>query len=133
MSDSSNPHGLQPTRLLCPWDSPGKNTGVDCHFLLQGIFLTQGSSPGLLRRRQILYQLSYERNRTREWIHACVAKFLHCSPEVITTWATTQHKIKSSKEKPNKQTKLDISVENFIHNKTEEEWDILKSLTRQYC
>ena len=32
-------------RLLCPWDSPGKNTGVCCPFLLQGIFLTQGSSP----------------------------------------------------------------------------------------
>ena len=29
------PHGLEPTRLLCPWDSPGKNTGVGCHFLLQ--------------------------------------------------------------------------------------------------
>ena len=35
MSDSVRPHGLQPTRLLCPWDSPGKNTGVGCHFLLQ--------------------------------------------------------------------------------------------------
>ena len=35
------PHGLQPVRLLCPWDSLGKNTGVGCHFLLQGIFLTQ--------------------------------------------------------------------------------------------
>ena len=35
-------------RLPCPWDSPGKNTGVGCHFLLQGIFLTQGSNPGLL-------------------------------------------------------------------------------------
>ena len=32
------PHGLQPTRLLCPWDFPGKNTGADCHFLLQGLF-----------------------------------------------------------------------------------------------
>ena len=32
------PQGLWPTRLLCPWDSPGKNTGVGCHFLLQGIF-----------------------------------------------------------------------------------------------
>ena len=31
-------HGLQPTRLLCPWDSPGRNTRVGCHFLLQGIF-----------------------------------------------------------------------------------------------
>ena len=35
MSDSVQPHGLQPTRLLRPWDSPGKNTGVGCHFLLQ--------------------------------------------------------------------------------------------------
>ena len=35
MSDSVRPHGLQPTRLLCPWDSPGKNNGVGCHFLLQ--------------------------------------------------------------------------------------------------
>ena len=37
-------------RLLCPWDFPGKNTGVGCHSLLQGIFLTQGLNPG-----QILY------------------------------------------------------------------------------
>ena len=35
MSDSLQSHGLQPARLLCPWDSPGKNTGVGCHFLLQ--------------------------------------------------------------------------------------------------
>ena len=48
MSDSFLPHGLQPTRLLCPWNFPGKNTGVDCHFLLQGIFPTQGSNPSLL-------------------------------------------------------------------------------------
>ena len=37
MSDSVRPHKRQPTRLLCPWDSPGKNTGVVCHFLLQCI------------------------------------------------------------------------------------------------
>ena len=41
MSDSLRPHGLMPTRLLCPCDFPGKNTGVGHHFLLQGIFLTQ--------------------------------------------------------------------------------------------
>ena len=39
---------LQPTRLLCPWDSPGKNSGVGCHALLQGIFSTQGSNPHVL-------------------------------------------------------------------------------------
>ena len=41
-------------------DSPGKNTGVGCHAFLQGIFPTQGSNPGLLRRRQILYRLSFQ-------------------------------------------------------------------------
>ena len=41
-------------------DSPGKNTGVDCHSLLQGIFLTQGSNPGLLHCRQILHCLNYK-------------------------------------------------------------------------
>ena len=45
MSDSLQPHGLQPTRPLCPWDLPGKSTGVGCHFLLQGIFPTQGLNP----------------------------------------------------------------------------------------
>ena len=43
------PHVEQPARLLCPWDSPGKNTRMGCQVLLQGIFLTQGSNPGLLR------------------------------------------------------------------------------------
>ena len=41
-------YGLYCTRLLCPWASPGKSTGVCCHFLLQGIFLTQGSNLHLL-------------------------------------------------------------------------------------
>ena len=52
------PHGLQPGRLLCPWDSPGKNPGVVCHFLLQGIFPAHGWNPGLLHCRQNLYRLS---------------------------------------------------------------------------
>ena len=38
---------MEPAGLLCPWDFPGKNTGVGCHFLLQGIFPTQGSNPHL--------------------------------------------------------------------------------------
>ena len=52
MSNSATPwtvpHGLYPTRLLCPWNSPGKNTEVGCHFLLQGIFLTQALNTYLL-------------------------------------------------------------------------------------
>ena len=83
MSDSSQPHGLQPTRLLHPWDFPGKSTGVGCHrllphglyspwnspgqntgvgslSLLQQIFPTQKLNQGLLHCRWILYQLSYQ-------------------------------------------------------------------------
>ena len=60
VSSSLWPLGSQPARLLCPWDSPGKNTGEGCHFLLQGIFPTEESNPGLLHCRQILYQLSYK-------------------------------------------------------------------------
>ena len=48
VSNSLRPHGLQPARLLCPWDSPGKNIGVGCHALLQGIIPSQGLNPGLL-------------------------------------------------------------------------------------
>ena len=58
MSDSLWPYGLQPTRLHGPWVSPGKNTGVGCHALLKGIFLTRGSNPWLLwllHYRRILY------------------------------------------------------------------------------
>ena len=46
--------------LLCPWDSPGKNTEVGCHFLLQGIFPTQGPNLGLPHCRQTLYPLSHQ-------------------------------------------------------------------------
>ena len=60
VSKSLRLHGLWPSSLLCPWDSPGKNTGVGCHLCLQGIFLTQGSNPGLLHCRRMLYRLSYQ-------------------------------------------------------------------------
>ena len=55
-----DPNRWPPTRLLCPWDFPGNSTGVDCHFLLQGIFPTQRSIPGLLHHRQMLYRLSHQ-------------------------------------------------------------------------
>ena len=55
VSDSLQPHGL-----YSPWNSPGQNTGVDNLSLLQGIFPTQGSNPGLLHYRQILYQLRHK-------------------------------------------------------------------------
>ena len=62
VSNSLRLQGLWPARLLCPWNSPGKNTGVGCPALLQGIFLTQGLNPCLLcllHCRQILSPLSH--------------------------------------------------------------------------
>ena len=56
------PHGPQPTRPLCPWDSPGKNTGVGSHVLLQGIFPTRALNPGPLHC--ILYRLSHQGSLT---------------------------------------------------------------------
>ena len=58
MSDSFRPHGL--TRLLSPWNSPGKNTGVGCHAFFKRIFVTQGSNPGLPHCRWVLYYLSLQ-------------------------------------------------------------------------
>ena len=62
------PHGLQPARPLCPWDSSGKNTGAGCHFLLQGIFRTQGSNPCLLHllRWQVNYLALWKENSERQ-------------------------------------------------------------------
>ena len=60
MSNSLWPYGLQPTKLCCPWNFPGKKTGVGCHFFSQGIFPTQGSNPGLLYCRWMLYSLSHQ-------------------------------------------------------------------------
>ena len=64
VSDSLQPHGL-----YSPWNSAGQNTGVGSLALLQGIFPTQGSNPGLQHCRQILYQLSHKGSpRILEWV-----------------------------------------------------------------
>ena len=64
VSDSLRPCGLYPARLLCPWDSPGQNTGVGCHALFQGIFLTHGLNPCLLHCRWTFYHLSHQGSTT---------------------------------------------------------------------
>ena len=60
-----NPINCSPTGSSVHGDSPGKNTSVGCHTLLQGIFPTQGSNPGLPHCRQILYHLSYQGSPTK--------------------------------------------------------------------
>ena len=59
VSNSLRVYGLQPTRLLCPWDSPGQTTGVDC-LLIPGDLPNPGVEPDLLHCRQILYHLSHQ-------------------------------------------------------------------------
>ena len=84
VSDSVQPYGLQPTRLLCPWDSPGRNTGVGCRALLQGIFPTQGSNLGLLHCRQSLYRRAIMEAHNRHWeLHSCIKFKLNGA---TTTW-----------------------------------------------
>ena len=63
------PHGLQRARLHCPWNSLGKNSGVGCHALLQGIFSTQGLNWDLPHWRWIHYCLSHQKStRILEWV-----------------------------------------------------------------
>ena len=70
-------------RLLCLWNSPGQNTGVGSHFLLQGIFPIQGLNPGLLHCRQILYHLSHQGS---PFIHFCSIQLLSRVRLFETPW-----------------------------------------------
>ena len=86
---------LHPAKLLCPWNSPGKNTKVGCHVLLQGIFPNQGSNPGLL------YCLSHRGSPSiLEWvaIPSCrgsshprdQTQVSHNAGRFLTIWATRE-------------------------------------------
>ena len=98
------------------WDSPGKNTGVGCRFLLQGIFPTQGSNPGLLHCRQTLWRLSKwvaipsfrgsSQHRDRTWVSwvSCIAgEFITTDPPGKPLWIvrTPQKRTKSQKWRNN--------------------------------
>ena len=83
VSNSLWPCGLFPTRLLCPWDSPSKNTWVGCPSLPQGIFLTQGSNLGLPPCR-IPYHLNHQANSKchvlRDSTYMASLKLQNCGP-----------------------------------------------------
>ena len=86
-----SPHELYPNRLLCPWDFPGRNTGMGCRFLLQGNFSTQGSNPGLLYLEYIYSgisggseELQSIGSQSQIWLrrlsmHACSGKEFTCN------------------------------------------------------
>ena len=86
------------TRLLRPWDFLGKSTGVGCHFLLQGIFLTQGLNTGLPHCRQTLYHLSHQREETynglaklQNTVHANKLRTLMCQNKKPALSMPTHH------------------------------------------
>ena len=74
------PHELQPARLLCPQDYPGKSTGVGCHFLIQGIFSIQGLNLGLLHWQVDSLPLSHLGSPTKPVAAATAAKSLQSCP-----------------------------------------------------
>ena len=87
MSSSFQLHGLEPIWFLCPWDSPGKNTGVGCHdFFFQGIFATQRLNPHLLHCRQILYSLSHLGNPRLYTFAFCCCSVAKSCPTFATPW-----------------------------------------------
>ena len=77
-------HRPQPTRLLCSWDCPGKNTGVSCHFLLQGIFLKQGSKLPLLHWQEDSLPLKRQGRPYCRSAAAAAAKSLQSCPTLCS-------------------------------------------------
>ena len=81
------PYGLKPARFLCPWDFPGKNIGVGCHFLLQRIFSTQGSNPYLLPWQTVSLLLSHQGNpHLIILFYNIVVKGRKCFPEFFKSF-----------------------------------------------
>ena len=72
-----------PVCLLCPWNSPGKNTRAGCHSLPQGIFPSQALNPGLLPLRHILYCLNHKGSLVHEEAYS---NFSICFPSLNLSW-----------------------------------------------
>ena len=83
VSNSLQPPWTEARQTPCPWDSPDKNTGVGCHGLLQGIFPTQGSNPGLPHCRWILYRLSHQRSPDNKHPHPFLSPSHTLPPSVL--------------------------------------------------
>ena len=105
MSNSLQLHGLWPARLLCPWNSPAKNTGVDSHSLLQVIFPNQGSNPGLLYSDSRFFTLW----ATREW-----AYFLFLTAPSLKVFITSL-----AKAEKNSDVSVKYSSKSFFYAKNQ--------------
>ena len=138
---------VTPWTVACPWNSPGKNPGGACHALLQGIFPTQGSKPGLRHCRQILYHLGHQGNPNRMKFRAINqmeipnSHFLSQITCTQLTWGLPKRKMKKkqtkNRENLKKQTRIlffptsqrILSLEkHFLHHWREE-----LAITSFYC
>ena len=116
MSDSLQPHGLQPARFLCPWNSSGANSGVGSCSLLQGIFPTQGSNPGLLHCRQILYHPSYQGSPEITYLFKKVIKPNTLHFVMPVTWSRSSWVILGYNSVGSPSLALDLSSSSLGHD-----------------
>ena len=100
VSDSVQPHRWKPTRLLCPWDSPGKNPGVGCHFLLQCMKVKSESEVASIHKHRVKLVLekagkpetklptSTESSKKQESSRKTSISALLTMPKPLTVWIT---------------------------------------------
>ena len=113
-------HGLQPSRLLCPWNSPGKNTKVGCHSLLQEIFPTSGWNPGLQHCRQILYHGGHQRNWQKKYSGIKERLWQRGYPGMM--WCTSDKGyLESPFSRDNTGVEIDV-MRDLFHKYLEEKW-----------
>ena len=113
MPDSLQIHG--PALLLCLY-SPGKNTGMSHHSLLQGIFPTQGSNLGLLHCRQILYHLSYQGSKSRSFSGIPLVSVCFSKCWQFDLWSSASSKPSLYIWKFSVHRLLKTSLKDFEHN-----------------
>ena len=111
------PRGLQPTRLFCPWDFPGKNTGMGCHFLLQGIFSTQ-------RLNLHLLQVSCIESRffTTEPLGKPLSSFLRAAQLPLAPWYQVLSAISSTMRVGRSACRVVMEIRCGLHGKCLREW-----------
>ena len=100
MSNCLWPHGLYPARSFCPWNFPGKNTGVGCHFLLHWVLPSQGSNPSFL-------ELSLKHCNTSRW--QPITKYCE-SPYYVLATRLIKKEIKGKRRRRNSHSLSTYSV-----------------------
>ena len=133
MSSSLQPYGLQPPFVLCPTDSPGKDTGAVCHFLLPGFIPTQGSNPCLLHWQAGSSPLNPFSKQKMLYHIASVGKVspretpVHCQAHLVSAAAATgpnQGALRGlRKETRNASYLAGIGLQPLLSGQFEETWD----------